>query len=81
MVTSDYEGDQKPALLNAQALGKEKAKEEVRYSVMVKALPESGSRKDLDSRERSEVWKGEGHVGPVHSETVLDLMLPLVASE
>ena len=29
VVTSDYEGDQKPALLNAQALVKEKAEEEL----------------------------------------------------
>ena len=57
-VTSDYEGDQKPALLNAQALVKEKAEEELGYSVTtVKALPESGSRNYLDTRERSEVWK------------------------
>ena len=54
-VTSDYEGDQKPALLNAQALVKEKAEEEVGYCVTVKALPESGSRNYLDSGERSEV--------------------------
>ena len=54
-VTSDYEGDQKLALLNAQALVKEKAEEEVGYSVMVKALPESGSRNDFDSRERCKV--------------------------
>ena len=49
----------KPALLNAQALVKEKAEEEVGYSVTVKALPGSGSRNYLDSRERSEARKRE----------------------
>ena len=38
---------------------KEKAEEEVGYSVMVKALSESGSGNHLGSGERSEVWKSE----------------------
>ena len=60
---------------------KEKAEEEVGYSVTVKALSESGSGNYGGSGERSEVWKRERHVEPVHSKTVLEQTLPLASSE
>ena len=64
-----YEGA-KPALLNAHALGSEKAEEEKELSKKVKALLESGSRIVLGPRKVRRIWISR-RVEPGSSNTAL----------